>query len=841
LTRAQEEAGVLAERVADDAKRFEEVSNHLSVIKVRMKELWLSAAEELLPALEKIAAVLHGLDLGPVGAAIGAAGPALIGGSMMAMLANLTPTMVNWSLRLAPLLGQNLALGIGVALEGLGGLMAAILPVGLAAAITYAVVSGLEAAYLQSQKNQEARANQQFHGLHQSSEAIAAATTEVELAKQREEIEKKIAELKKPFMVTGGRHGTHFEKESADDSTKEAIAGYEKQLALIDRKGAALVAQNKSTADAKAAAAAELATDQAITAELIKHAAEYEKKVASETYANLNNNQKLTFLTAEGLKAKQTYDQDMAAARALNDQVALRAAEQKYRAATLEIEKEFHGVQKKITEEAEKQAKANAEAAKKTAEEATKRNIQAEEDTVTNGLSSIAQRRADLDADFTKTAAQKWGERKALLAEEIALREKEVETYKKLKAAADASGNPTAAAQYDASGRQAQKGLNSAIGQEGKQGPDPNSFADQLQAANTRSLNSIKTLAEQVGEAWDSVASGMRSAFAGAFDNMLTHGGTFKSFMGNLSLGLLKTFDQALSQMVANWVMSHLVMENVKKLFGVQDAATTTTTETIKTTVTAAGATQRTAITVTETTTAIAANATKVTAHVIGEQTKTGSTLIGSIARRAIGLGETIYHMVQVAIRTAGHIAGQIAMTAASMAQTAIRIGTILVEAIASVIQAGAGAMSAVASIPYVGPILAVAALAAVIAAGMGAVKAIGREAGGPVTAGKTYLVGERRPELFVPGSNGYIFPSVGDGLARAGGVAGAMQGSGAAMRPAASGSAPGRGGAAGGGAPQLHQNLIIAFSPEDTFRAIRSNVGAEVAKMNAKQSYRRT
>lgn len=38
---------------------------------------------------------------------------------------------------------------------------------------------------------------------------------------------------------------------------------------------------------------------------------------------------------------------------------------------------------------------------------------------------------------------------------------------------------------------------------------------------------------------------------------------------------------------------------------------------------------------------------------------------------------------------------------------------------------------------------------------------AIPRESGGPVTAGRPYIVGERRPELFVPSSSGYIMSSV--------------------------------------------------------------------------------
>lgn len=49
------------------------------------------------------------------------------------------------------------------------------------------------------------------------------------------------------------------------------------------------------------------------------------------------------------------------------------------------------------------------------------------------------------------------------------------------------------------------------------------------------------------------------------------------------------------------------------------------------------------------------------------------------------------------------------------------------------------------------------------------------REHGGPVTAGQPYIVGERRPELFVPGSDGTIMPSVPSGRGPSGPLVGAM------------------------------------------------------------------
>jgi len=38
-----------------------------------------------------------------------------------------------------------------------------------------------------------------------------------------------------------------------------------------------------------------------------------------------------------------------------------------------------------------------------------------------------------------------------------------------------------------------------------------------------------------------------------------------------------------------------------------------------------------------------------------------------------------------------------------------------------------------------------------------------GREKGGPVKAGQAYIVGEKRPEVFVPNTSGMIIPRVGD------------------------------------------------------------------------------
>jgi len=119
----------------------------------------------------------------------------------------------------------------------------------------------------------------------------------------------------------------------------------------------------------------------------------------------------------------------------------------------------------------------------------------------------------------------------------------------------------------------------------------------------------------------------------------------------------------------------------------------------------------------------------------------------------------------------------------ASLADSLGRIGSLLMEGNKEQFEAGKkmaissatismtlGAIQAytsMTSIPKVGVVLGAIAAAAVVAAGMANIAKIesqsyeGREFGGPVTAGQSYIVGEKRPELFTPGVSGVITPYV--------------------------------------------------------------------------------
>jgi hypothetical protein len=86
-----------------------------------------------------------------------------------------------------------------------------------------------------------------------------------------------------------------------------------------------------------------------------------------------------------------------------------------------------------------------------------------------------------------------------------------------------------------------------------------------------------------------------------------------------------------------------------------------------------------------------------------------------------------------------------------------------IAQTIISTYQAATQAFAAMSLIPFVGPALGFAAAATIVAAGLANVAAIrsqqyqGRQLGGPVMGGQSYIVGENGPEVFTPNTTGSI------------------------------------------------------------------------------------
>jgi hypothetical protein len=197
-------------------------------------------------------------------------------------------------------------------------------------------------------------------------------------------------------------------------------------------------------------------------------------------------------------------------------------------------------------------------------------------------------------------------------------------------------------------------------------------------------LQNVGTVAQQVAQSFGQIFRTMTDSLSANLAEVLEKHKTWSQALRSIYKSVVDDFIGQVSHMVVEWVLQHTVMAAISAAWH--------------------------AI---ETGQQAAATATQVAIHGTGEVAKTGATATGASARGGIRLAETIFHGVMVALRVAAHIAGEIISTGVTLVQAILRAGYHVVEATV-------GAMAAMASIPYVGPILALAAAAAMVMAGMG-------------------------------------------------------------------------------------------------------------------------
>lgn len=130
-----------------------------------------------------------------------------------------------------------------------------------------------------------------------------------------------------------------------------------------------------------------------------------------------------------------------------------------------------------------------------------------------------------------------------------------------------------------------------------------------------------------------------------------------------------------------------------------------------------------------------------------------GTTMLSTIIQGIIEMGAkwVLQHVIMRGAMVVTHALG-VALGWSATTQT---IAQEEAKAPALAVNAANSSVSSYGASAIVGVALAIAAIGAILAATMA------REQGGPVTAGRAYVVGEKRPELFVPTQNGYIMPSV--------------------------------------------------------------------------------
>lgn len=311
--------------------------------------------------------------------------------------------------------------------------------------------------------------------------------------------------------------------------------------------------------------------------------------------------------------------------------------------------------------------------------------------------------------------------------------------------------------------------------------------------ANRKALE----LWEHQHEAFKNVTSDISSGWGSTISDLLNGNLTFEGALSSLVDTVLNSFGNMCGTMVQNWVADHLTMETVTTAFGLKKVATDQMINASNTAVIAGNAARQQSEGLLSTiigimtgksllqvgaNTAVGSSAVAAAtaqAGAAGTMATSSSIMAGGInmilaptmklaaamATLALSSGATAVNMSVIAIST-----GLFTLEAALASLTALMLNVSLgVLAATSQLAAKgmanlavANAANSAAMIPFVGWMMAPgAAMATGLSIAAGSAMVQFREKGGEVKKGQPYIVGEKRPELFIPDRNGRIEPNL--------------------------------------------------------------------------------
>ena len=285
-----------------------------------------------------------------------------------------------------------------------------------------------------------------------------------------------------------------------------------------------------------------------------------------------------------------------------------------------------------------------------------------------------------------------------------------------------------------------------------------------------------------------SFIDGTTTSFSTSVSSMIKGEKSFVDACYDMLDSLTDNFVNEVSKMTSEWIMQKLRQVAYNRTLAASTAATNASIAASNSVVSASNAQNATSAgflttvyqLLTGTNAAYAASATSTAAASTAAATAT-TTATGAMT----GGVTALISPVATLSATMGMLALSSSAVAANMAIIAISTGMFSIEAILANISALllntslgllaitsklaakgmaslaiANAANSAAQIPFVGWMIAPGAAASTAAAILASDALVQfRENGGPVEAGKPYIVGEKRPELFIPDRNGTILP----------------------------------------------------------------------------------
>ena len=311
--------------------------------------------------------------------------------------------------------------------------------------------------------------------------------------------------------------------------------------------------------------------------------------------------------------------------------------------------------------------------------------------------------------------------------------------------------------------------------------------------ANRKALE----LWEHQHEAFKNVTSDISSGWGSTISDLLNGNLTFEGALSSLVDTVLNSFGNMCGTMVQNWVADHLTMETVTTAFGLKKVATDQMINASNTAVIAGNTARQQSegllstiigIMTGKSLLQVGANTAVGSSAVVAATAQAGAagTMATSSSIMAGGINMILAPTMKLAAAMAA-LALSSGASAANMSLIALSTGLFTLEAtVASLTSlmlnvslgvlaatsqlaakgmanlAVANAANSAAMIPFVGWMMAPgAAMATGLSIAAGSAMVQFREKGGEVKKGQPYIVGEKRPELFIPDRNGRIEPNL--------------------------------------------------------------------------------
>lgn len=203
---------------------------------------------------------------------------------------------------------------------------------------------------------------------------------------------------------------------------------------------------------------------------------------------------------------------------------------------------------------------------------ATAKTIPEAERALNAQLLSIAEARNRLEADFTRTAPEKWEARKALIQQEIDAR-KQVLTL--LQAMREGVSSDEARVGID----QRISGVNEQLiglqGQLGASGADPNSWLQQMQASLTALRESWGTTAQQIAGSITGTIGSAVDAMSSSISGLILGTKSWGSALSGVANSILTSVVNAVVQLGVRWIATQLLMATAGKAIAAAATAST--------------------------------------------------------------------------------------------------------------------------------------------------------------------------------------------------------------------------------------------------------------------------